>query len=62
MRITNTGCEEDMTPVLFLEFTIVRGRTGYENLRTSKAITKLLQLMLEGPQPCTILFYTDTFR
>ena len=29
---------------------VCRG-TGYERWRTSKAITKLLQFLLEGPQP-----------
>ena len=31
--------------------TIVRRGTGYERRQTSKAITKLLQFLLEGPQP-----------
>ena len=31
--------------------TIVWKGAGYERLRTSKAITKLLQFLLEGPQP-----------
>ena len=39
-------------------YTIVRRETGYESRRTSKAITKLLQFILEGPQPCTLFSFT----
>ena len=38
---------------------IVEG-TGYESQRTSKVITKLLQFMLEGPQPCTTFSFALT--
>ena len=38
---------------------IVEG-TGYKSRRTSKVITKLMQFMLEGPQPCAIFSFTLT--
>ena len=41
-------------------YIIVHRGTGYESRRTSKAVTKLLQFMLEGPQPCTIFSLTLT--
>ena len=36
-------------------------RRGYETLQISKATTKVLQFMLEGPLSCTIVLRSQTF-
>ena len=48
-----------LSPILLSFQTIAEG-AGYDSRRTSKAITKLLQFVLERSRPCTIFCFTLT--